>query len=221
MKIETYENTCQHRRLRIGLPSRRSRLHCKAMNILDCQLESNNRQLVFTSQETAVFFLRPWDLPTLVARGNLDIAICGLDTVIELKSDVVVYECFKAMRSLIALCARQDTSNLLVPGNSIVVATEYPNISEEFFNKHNTPVQIQHIHGAAEAYPYLEDVSAIVDVVESGRTLAANGLSVVEIVTYTYPCLVLWNGLNTTVKDLGIENLSRLVAAALRNPGNQ
>lgn len=202
--------------LRIGLPSARSRLYRKVALLLNLNAERCQRQLVFRSQEAAVFFLRPWDLPTLVAKGMLDVAICGLDTIMELDADVVIHERFEGMRSPIALCVREPAGARVSGGGPIVVSTEYPKISREFLSKHDMAFEIHEIRGAAEAFPYLDGVTSIVDVVETGQTLAANGLRISEVVTYTCPCVIRRKDLNTEETDLRIENLSQLVSEALK-----
>lgn len=173
---------------RIGLPSPRSRLHAKVMEILGLAPLTGTRHLVFTGPCATLFFLRPWDLPVLADRGELDLAFCGLDVLDELDLELPVLCEYPTWEALLALC--EPTSAPLSKSKPLRVATEFPEITRRYLTGRYEAFDILHIHGAAEAYPHLEGIDAIVDVVESGETLAANGLRQVAVVRTTAPCLI-------------------------------
>lgn len=186
--LETPMPSRRQEQLRVGLPSVRSRLHPKVMSALSLPPRMDSNQLVFSSGEAAVFFLRPWDLPPLVTSGWLDAAFCGSDVVNELQADVEISHEFGEHRAPLALCKRTDVD--LANASPLVVATEYTRIAEEHLRKRGTDYRILRVHGACEAYPHLDGVSAIVDIVETGATLRANGLEIVDVAAFTSPCLI-------------------------------
>ncbi len=60
------------------------------------------------------------------------------------------------------------------------IATKYPTVAMEYFNKKGEDVEIISIQGSVEIAPVLGLADAIVDIVETGNTLVANGLVVFE-----------------------------------------
>ncbi len=174
--------------LRVGIPSVRSRLHPKIMNCLSLSLSIDSHQLVFSSNKVTVFFLRPWDLPSLVATGQLDAAFCGTDVVTELQADVEICHQFDEYRAPLALCKKIGLD--LEEVSPLLVATEYAQITERYLKKRGGDFRILRVHGACEAYPRFDGISAIVDIVETGATLRANNLEIVDTADFTSPCLI-------------------------------
>ena len=60
------------------------------------------------------------------------------------------------------------------------IATKYPNVTRQFFEKKNMDVNIVKIEGSVELAPLLGLAAAIVDIVETGSTLRENGVEVFE-----------------------------------------
>ncbi len=61
-----------------------------------------------------------------------------------------------------------------------VIATKYPNITRNFFSNKGEDIDIIKLEGSVELGPIIEVSDAIVDIVETGTTLKANGLEVIE-----------------------------------------
>ena len=61
-----------------------------------------------------------------------------------------------------------------------VIATKYPNLTKQFFNSKKEQIEIVNLNGSIEVAPILKMTDAIVDIVETGDTLKANGLEIVE-----------------------------------------
>jgi len=143
----------------------------------------------------------------------LDVGFCGLDTIIELGVDVNIQKGFKEMQSPIALCTPPDLE--LSNGNPISVATEYYNIANSFLAKKFKQYKIIKVRGASEAYPHLDGISAIVDIVESGKTIQKNNLELAEVITYTYPCLIQTKKNSNTYNNLSISDISKIIRRAI------
>jgi ATP phosphoribosyltransferase len=201
------------RRLRIGIPSVRSRLHAKVMNVLNLPPYDNPQRLVFYTNEVIVFFLRGWDLASIVEASRLDMAFCGIDTIEELSSNVVISKRFECMKSPIALCKRKDLD--LEGRKHLVVATEYPNLTKRVLHDRFDKLEVIYVHGATEALAHLDNIDAIVDIVETGETLESNNLHLIEVLSYTYPCII--HNTNNQINLPSLRDITDSLANALFN----
>jgi len=135
-----------------------------------------------------VKILRPQEIPKYVEEGYFDLGISGKDWVIESDSDVVeVADMFYSkmgegiVKIVIAVPNDTDIKSAkdIKPGSR--VSTEYPNLTQKFFDKLGILVDLRYSYGATEAkVPELVDV--IVDLTETGSTLRKNGLKIVDII---------------------------------------
>ena len=108
------------------------------------------------------------------------------------------------------MCKRINTE--LNKNDPFVVATEYPNITNEYLGAHFKHFEILPVKGATEAYPHLDGVNAIVDIVETGKTIKGNSLELVDEVFMTYPCMVHRLFLEVPEKHLEITHLAQIIA---------
>jgi ATP phosphoribosyltransferase len=123
--------------------------------------------------------LKPVDIPTYVEHGAADMGIVGKDLLLEQGRDV--YEPldlgFGRCRLIVAepagLREGRDPSCLRV-------ATKYPRLAERHFSRQGVQVEIVHLSGSVELAPAMGLAERIVDLVDTGRTLAENGLVEVE-----------------------------------------
>jgi ATP phosphoribosyltransferase len=184
------------------------------MKICNLQPYDNPQRLVFYSKEAILFLLRGWDLASMVQNSRLDVALCGADTILELGLNVGISERFEDMKSPIGLCKRKD---LVLKKNHLTVATEYPNLTRRSLNGRFDRLEVIHVHGATEALPHLNNVDAIVDIVETGQTLESNNLELIEILTYTYPCIVQNVRGNCQISRLRLQDLTTHIANAFAN----
>ena len=87
-----------------------------------------------------------------------------------------------------------------------VIATSYPHITKQYFDKKNIPVKVITISGSVEITPTLGIASAIVDIVSTGSTLALNDLRIVDNVA-TSRALLIGNKKNLQSKKRVLEHL--------------
>jgi ATP phosphoribosyltransferase len=172
--------------LTIALP--KGRLFREAVALLEniqCSAEGlgEGRRLVFedVAQGTRFLILRPVDIPTYVEYGAADVGIVGKDVIDEGARDV--YEPldlkFGHCRLVVAQPGGMPPEQSLTDWSYIRVATKYPRITERYYNGKGVPVEIIRLSGSIELAPLVGLCERIVDVVETGRTLAENGLVVV------------------------------------------
>jgi ATP phosphoribosyltransferase len=169
--------------LLFGLPKGRLFAHAvdllsRAGAVIDQKVE-DSRRLRFQDERGWYDFvtLKPIDLPVYVEAGALDAGIVGSDILRELGSDV--YEPIDLRIGLCRLVVAGPAGR--ARGNGYLrVATKYPRTAERHFRAQNAHVQIVRLDGSVEIAPQLGLADVIVDLVETGRTLQENGLSILE-----------------------------------------
>ena len=173
--------------LRIALT--KGRLQDKSVELfeamgLDCSpIKDPGRRLVHTIPNyplEAVLAKAP-DVITYVEHGVCDLGIVGKDTILEQgKSFYEVLDLgFGKCRFALAVKAGTDFYGTYKTRR---IASKYPNVARAFFAKKGMDVDIIKIEGSVELAPILDLADAIVDIVETGATLKANGLVPIETV---------------------------------------
>lgn len=149
---------------------------------IDCSaLKVDTRKLVLSDEVNKVKFLlvKPSDVPVYVDYGVADIGIIGKDTLME--ENRPLYEVldlgFATCKLSIAGYPHTDIYNR---SKAIRVGTKYPRIAENFFQAKGMAIEIIPLHGSVELAPITGLADVILDIVESGKTLRANGLDVLE-----------------------------------------
>ena len=125
-------------------------------------------------------FVKPADVPVYVEHGIADCGVVGRDVLLESEADVLQPLDLKINRCVIAVAAREGEA--LERSGVLHVATKYPRVAAAHFGARGVPVEIIELSGSVELAPLLGLSDCIVDVVETGRTLAENGLRVVETI---------------------------------------
>lgn len=169
--------------LRIGVPSkgRLSELASELLGAAGLSFRRQERSLFARVRDMPidVTFLRTDDIPVLCAEGAIDLGITGGDLVAE--SGAVVTERLKlgVGRCRLALCIPDD-SPMKRPGDldGRRVATSFPSVTKAFLAQHKAEPHIVQLTGSVEVMIALGVADAIVDLVETGSTLAANRLQV-------------------------------------------
>ena len=135
-----------------------------------------------------VKILRPQEIPVYVASGDFDMGISGYDWVTESEADVVeIAELPYAKTgtgSVKMVLAVSDASDIqcardIAPGSRIT--TEFPKITQAYFEQLGIPVEIFFSYGATEA-KVPDFMDALVDLTETGTTLKLNGLRIIETI---------------------------------------
>ena len=137
------------------------------------------RKLIVPSSDERIRYIlaKPSDVPTYVEYGAADIGICGLDTLRE--SGRKVYEplLLPFGRCRLSLCAPRDRADIPLRYESQPrVATKYPQLTMDFFRRRGVNAEIIALNGSVELGPLVGLADLIVDLVETGNTLRANGL---------------------------------------------
>lgn len=139
----------------------------------------NGRKLILESDDGAVRYVmaKPSDVPTFVEYGAADLGVCGLDTLRESRRHV--YEPLLLPFGYCRLCLAAPADRPDTPlryESQPRVATKYPNLTADFFHVRGVNAEIIALNGSVELGPLVGLAHLIVDVVETGSTLRANGL---------------------------------------------
>lgn len=150
--------------------------------------DKETRKLIFENEEQGLrFFLaKADDVPTYVEYGAADIGIVGKDTLLENGRKLYEVIDLNMASCRMCVCGPEEARALLDSGKLIRVASKYPNIAREYFhNTRHQTAEIIKLHGSVELAPLVGLSDVIVDIVETGSTLNANGLKVLEEIV---PC---------------------------------
>jgi len=149
-----------------------------------------SRRLTFEDESGRFrfIFVKPGDVPVYVAHGVADCGVVGRDVLMETQANVLQPLTLDIGRCRIVLAAPT-----VQPGNGsgmLRVATKYPHIASAHFGKRGQPVEVIELSGSVELAPVMGLADCIVDLVETGRTLQDNGLSIVEVIAESTARLV-------------------------------
>ena len=167
----------------------KGRLADKTMQLLNkigisCdEMKEDSRKLIFTNEDLKLrFFLsKANDVPTYVEYGAADIGVIGKDTLLEEKRNLYEVLDLGFGKCRFAVAGKPEIRDKLNKSNDLRVATKYPNIAKEYFyKKKRQTVEIIKLNGSVELGPIVGIADVIVDIVETGSTLKANGLEVLE-----------------------------------------
>ncbi len=191
--------------------------------------DAKDRRLRFDLDDAlSVLLVKPVDVPTYVAHGIAQLGIAGYDTIEEEGRDLYVPVDLGIGRCRMSVAQPVEAHRELRPGETVRVATKYPNIARRHYHRLGVPAQIIKLYGSVELGPLTGLADQIVDVVESGETLRQNGLVELETIFEVSsrlvvhpPSLKLWRprlepliaGLETQVRALQTDAAKKVRAS--------
>ena len=184
-------------------------------------IDVESRKLIFNDEGRGLrlLFLKPVDIPAYVTYGAADLGIVGKDILAEQAPDV--YEPldlgFGVCRLVVAepreLWERDDPAKW----SWVRVATKYPRLAEQYFTDRGIQVELVRLDGSIELAPLVGLADRIVDLVQSGETLRANGLVEVAEITRSTARLIVNRASMKTEYAAVTGLIDELKAAARRN----
>jgi ATP phosphoribosyltransferase len=172
-------------------------------------------------EELEIRLIRAQEISKYVEHGYLDCGITGLDWILENNSKVhevgeFIFSKATSQPARWVLCVPEDS-----PIKSIQdlqgkrIATEVVNITKKFLKKHGVKAEVEFSWGATEVKAH-ELVDAIVELTETGSSLKANRLRIVETVLVSTPRLIAnHNSWKDPWKRKKIETIAMLLRGAL------
>jgi ATP phosphoribosyltransferase len=173
------------------------------------QQSSTSRCLTLPDRtgEYRAIFVKPADVAVYVEHGIADCGIVGYDVVLESEPDVLLPLDLGIARCQLVVAGID--SQIFKSRGMLRVATKYPQLASDHFGKRGTPVEIIRLSGSVELAPALGLADVIVDLVETGRTLRENGLSVIDVIAESSGRLVV----NRASYQLKAERIATLINA--------
>lgn len=140
---------------------------------------NNSRKLIFQTSNPRVrlLILRASDVPTYVEHGVADIGVAGKDVLMEYDAHVYELLDLKIAKCRLMTAGVEGQS---LPSRRLRIATKYVNVARAYFASQGKQVDIIKLYGSMELAPLVGLGDLIVDVVDTGNTLRANGLTPFE-----------------------------------------
>ena len=172
----------------------------------------NSRKLIFENEEKGVryFWVKPSDVAIYVERGAADIGVAGKDILLEYEPDI--YELLDLGLGKCRMAVAAKSSFTDDPRKTLRVATKFTNIAARHYLGKGRDIDIIHLNGSIEIAPILDLSDVIVDIVETGKTLAENDLVVTETIIPISARLIA-NKASYKFKFEKIDTLARELAA--------
>ena len=127
-----------------------------------------------------VLIIRGWDVPTYITSGAAHLGVVGKDILMEKKEEEFVELADLSLGKCRLSLAGYD--DVLSGSSRLKIATKYPNSSIKFMNSLGIQAEIIYLNGAQEIAPMLGLSDAIIDLVDTGKTLEENGLKEIKII---------------------------------------
>ena len=177
----------------------------KKMGIETVDNMSDSRKLIYQTNNSLLklVIVRASDVPTYVGNGAADMGIVGKDTLVECNlNNIYIPLDLNISKCRMSLAALPNCK----PAARIKVATKYVNCANDYFNKKKKQVDIIKLYGSMELAPILGLADYIVDLVDSGMTLKANGLEEIDFI-FDVSAQLISNKASMKTKTESIENI--------------
>ena len=213
----------KNKKLKLGIPSgslQQSTLELFARAGFNIRVSSRSYLPSVDDPAIEAVMFRAQEMSRYVEDGVVDVGLTGIDWVLENDSDVVevaelVYSKATAQPARWVLAVPAD-SKITKPQDleGGIVATELVNCTRKYFDQKKTKVKVEFSWGATEVKARLVD--AIVDITETGSSLAANNLRIVDtILSSTTRLIANKQAMNDPWKKAKIESITLLLQGAL------
>ena len=173
--------------LNIAIPNK-GRLSEKIYDLLNCaglvfpSKDERSLQVTTKDKKYSIIFVRTQDIPMFVENGIADIGFTGFDILTELKSNVdkIMDLDFGYCEMVVAVKEEDSYKTSSDLPQDLKVATSFPNIAKEYFEKLGKNPKIIEVSGATEITPRLGLSDVVVDITSSGSTLKSNKLRIID-----------------------------------------
>lgn len=166
--------------------------------------------------------IRAADVCTYVEQGAADLGIAGRDSLLEYRPHVYEPLDLKIGRCRLCVAGPKALVEAGPPpaGSRITVATKYDRLAAEYYQRRGVQADIIHLYGSMELAPLVGMAERIVDLVETGGTLRANGL-VEEATLYEISSRLIVNPASFAIKRAPIQAIIDRLRQNLDAQGKQ
>jgi ATP phosphoribosyltransferase len=175
---------------------------------------SASRKLIFDTNQDNIklIILRGTDVPTYVRLGAADLGVSGKDMMLE-NNDSDLYELLDLGIAKCQLMTAGPKKRVDTVGR-IRVATKFVNVAKRYYAEQGLQADIIKLYGAMELAPIMDLADQIVDIVDTGNTLRANGLEPYELIGDVSSRLVA-NKASLKMKHKSIQQIVEKLSAAV------
>lgn len=183
----------------------------KAADIVPAEDPETSRKLILDTNhdDIKLLIIRATDVPTYVQFGAADLGVAGKDVLMEHGGEGL----YEPVDLKIAQC-RLMTAGMVNAqpvakghGRRLRVATKYTRVAHSYFESRGQQVEVIKLYGSMELGPIVGLADLIVDVVDTGNTLKANGLAPIDHIADISSRLVV----NKAAMKMKHEQISRIV----------
>ncbi|MFT6758308.1 MAG: ATP phosphoribosyltransferase [Chitinophagales bacterium] len=173
-----------------------------------------SRKLIFDTNQDNIklIILRGTDVPTYVRLGAADLGVSGKDMLLE-NNDSDLYELLDLGIAKCQLMTAGPKERVPTVGR-IRVATKFVNVAKRYYAEQGLQADIIKLYGAMELAPIMDLADQIVDIVDTGNTLKANGLEPYELIGDVSSRLVA-NKASLKMKHKSIQQIVEKLSAAV------
>jgi len=173
-----------------------------------------SRKLIFptTDPNVRLLIVRATDVPTYVEHGAADLGVAGKDVLMEYGSQGL----YEPLDLKIARCKLMTAGPVGVPEPTgrLKVATKFVNVARRYYAEQGRQVDVIKLYGSMELAPLVGLADKIIDVVDTGNTLKANGLEAQELIA-TISSRLIVNKASMKMKHARIKMLIDQLAEAV------
>lgn len=175
--------------------------------------ESSRKLILDTNHDNIkLVIIRATDVPTYVQHGAADLGVAGKDVLME-HGGQDIYEVLDLQIARCKLMVAGFEGKPL-PKTNLKVATKFVNCARHYFAEQGRQVDVIKLYGSMELAPLVGLADCIVDVVDTGGTLKANGLAPLELMRHITSRLVV-NKASMKLKHASIRELTDLLQSAV------
>ncbi len=173
-----------------------------------------SRKLIITTtrDDVRLLIVRATDVPTYVELGAADLGVAGKDVLLEYGGQGL----YEPLDLQIAKCKLMTAGpvNAPEPTGRLRVATKFVNVAKRYYAEQGRQVDIIKLYGSMELAPLVGLADKIIDVVDTGNTLRANGLEPQELIAHISSRLIV-NRASMKMKHADIQTLINTLSAAV------
>ena len=180
------------------------------------EIFSEQRKLIFKSNNFKFLLVKPMDVPTYVYYGTADVGIAGKDVIEERGYDLYEPLDLKFGRCRLSVAEPMNAKEPydIEKISFTRVATKYPKITDRYFREKGIHPEIIELHGSVELAPLVGLAERIVDLVQTGTTLRVNGLKEVDVILHSTARLIV-NRASLKTKYRKIKELINVLKEAI------
>ncbi len=185
-----------------------------AAGIAPTENPDKSRKLIIptTQDDVRLLIVRATDVPTYVEHGAADLGVAGKDVLIEYGGQGL----YEPLDLKIAICKLMTAGKVGAPEpkGRLRVATKFVNVAKAYYAEQGRQVDIIKLYGSMELAPLVGLADKIIDVVDTGNTLRANGLEPQELIAHISSRLVV-NKASMKMQHTRIQALIDALSAAV------